>query len=443
MEKEVCRGKTKTIFETDHPSLVIIRNRDEITKNDDPDLTEIMPGKGKHATATTTATFGVLGAAGIPVAFINRLNDTDFLAPKCEMIKLEVVVRRIGDGSYLKRNPHLKQPEGSPPLHFHRLEFELFLKTSGGKILDKSNNLIGELPDDWTEIEKKKKIDDPFILNPYAEKWSLYHSKLLQWDERSYLRFGLGFDIDLDTKVILPEGITVGKIKEIARKTFLVLEGFWAQLGMRLIDLKIELGIDQYGVLSVADVIDNDSWRLRTWDWQEVSKQLFRDNVAMEEIADKYAMVANLVNRFAVPRQAIVLWRGSDSDELPEIPELAGIEKVEIVKSGHKSPGACLSYLENVLATYPEGGVILAPVGMSNGLGPMLAARTSWPVITVPLTAKERPHDVWSSLEMPSNVPLLTILSPKNAVLAALNILAQKNPVAYMHRQYAIEVLDK
>ena len=44
---------------------------------------------------------------------------------------------------------------------------------------------------------------------------------------------------------------------------------------------------------------------------------------------------------------------------------------------------------------------------------------------------------------MPGNVPLCTVLSHKNAVLAALNILAQKNPVAYMKRQATIESLDR
>jgi len=44
---------------------------------------------------------------------------------------------------------------------------------------------------------------------------------------------------------------------------------------------------------------------------------------------------------------------------------------------------------------------------------------------------------------MPSQVPMGTILSSKNAMLMTLNILAQKNPVAYMHRQYSIEELDK
>ena len=70
---------------------------------------------------------------------------------------------------------------------------------------------------------------------------------------------------------------------------------------------------------------------------------------------------------------------------------------------------------------------------------------TSLPKYSLPITHKEEEHpeDVWSSLRMPSQVPMLTVLSPKNAVLAGLNILAQTNPIAYMYRQHAIEELDK
>jgi phosphoribosylaminoimidazole carboxylase/phosphoribosylaminoimidazole-succinocarboxamide synthase len=115
---------------------------------------------------------------------------------------------------------------------------------------------------------------------------------------------------------------------------------------------------------------------------------------------------------------------------------------VDIVLSGHKSPQQCLLKLEEVLTEFPEGGVILACVGMSNGLGPILSARTSWPVIGIPMTSEKFPEDVWSSLRMPSQVPMGTILSTKNAVLMALNVLAQKNPAAYAVRQLAIEELD-
>lgn len=436
----VAKGKTKVIYKSeDMPGLVLITSKDDITKNDDPSATQVMEKKAAHATATTCAVFSLLKEAGIAVAFEKQVSATEFLAPECKMIPLEVVVRRYAPhkSSYLLRRPDLNKGDGEKPHRFHRLIFELFLKTTGGKIKDKTGVVLGELPIDWLEPKKNKRIDDPLILEPYAGTWGLCHPKVPKWEPKSEL------PVNIDPRLILPEGVTVEMLEERARKTFLVLEGAWARLDCRLIDFKIEFGIGSNGELLVADVIDNDSWRLRTSDWKELSKQLFRDNAEMGDIANKYALVASLVNRFTVSKQAIVLWRGSESDKFPEVPILVGVEKIEITISGHKSPANALCMLEEIQADFPEKGVIIAFVGMSNGLGPILAARTSWPVIVVPATAKERPHDVWSSLEVPSNVPLTTILSPKNAVLASLNILAQVNPVAYMHRQYAIEELDK
>lgn len=429
-------GKTKRIVRTSTPGVVRVLNKDEITKNDDPSQTRVMDNKAVHATATTSFVFSLLKEAGIPVAFHQRDADTVFLAPECEMIGLEVIIRRYGVGSYLKRFPNLEKEKGELPHRFHRLVFELFLKTTGGKIVTKGSEVCGETPIDTT-TDTGRPVDDPFIANPYDHVWNLMHPKIPGWVPASDL------NLCMPPGYILPDNVTVADIEELARKTFLVLECAWGVLGYRLIDFKIEFGIGPNGELLVADVIDNDSWRLRTSDWQEVSKQLFRDNAEMGVIADKYALVANLVSRFRQPKQAIVLWRGSENDpKFPEVPEVPGLEKVEITVSGHKSPAHALAKLEEVLTRFPEGGVILAHIGMSNGLGPILAARTTWPVIAVPMTAKDRPHDVWSSLECPSNVPLMTVLSPKNAVLAALNVLARNNPALYMYRQYLIESLD-
>lgn len=433
-ELAVLEGKTKIGYAIEgRPDLIRIQSKDDITKNDNPLLTQKMDRKAQHATTTTCRVFELLQAAGIPVAFIKQLSPTEFLAEKCDMIKLEVVNRRYAVGSYTDRHSNLKRD--GVPHRFHRLAFELFLKTTGGIMVDKYGTVCGETPIDHAT---NRPIDDPFISNPDGATWHLKHPKIPNWSK------GSDIDRSIARDRILPEGVTVKDIEEIARKVFLVLEGAWAQLGCRLIDIKIEFGIDANGQLVVADVIDNDSWRLRTRDWKELSKQLFRDCADMSEIANKFSLVANLVGRFAVPNQAIALWRGSPTDEaLPTLPHLAGITALEVTMSGHKAPEHTLLQLEDMLAAYPEGGVILTLIGMSNGLGPMLAARTSWPAIAVPMTAKERPHDVWSSLEVPSQVPLSTILSVKNAILAALNILAQKNPVAYMHRQYAIEELDQ
>ncbi|MFH1298435.1 MAG: phosphoribosylaminoimidazolesuccinocarboxamide synthase [Patescibacteria group bacterium] len=436
MKKEVivAEGKTKRLYQVESDErLVIVESKDDITKNDDPSQTKLMASKAKFSTATTSIVFELLKKAGIPVAYERQLSNTEFLAVNCKMIMLEVVVRRYAVGSYLKRYPNFEKKKGEAPHRFHRLVFELFLKTTGGKTIMEDGKEWGETTID---LKTGRPVDDPFIANPYDEVWTLKHPKIPEWEA--------GSDIlrQVLKRNFLPESVTVEKIEEIARKVFLVLEGTWAQFGFRLVDFKIELGIDKDGNLLVADVIDNDSWRLRTSDWKELSKQLFRDNFDMTEIADKYALVANLVGKFTIPKQAIVLWRGSKDDKLPELPELAGVEKVDIVNSGHKSPGACLINLEEVLTAYPEGGVILSIVGKSNGLGPTVAARTSWPVIGVAITAEIHPEDIWSNLRMPSQVPMVAVLSPENAVLAALNILAQKNPVAYMHRQYEIEKLD-
>ncbi len=430
-KEELYRGKTKAVFATDDQSVVLLQNFDALTKFDDPSQTKQMTGKAVHATNTTCNVFRLLQKAGIPVAFREQISETEFTTEKCTMIPLEVIARRYAVGSYLKRFPGLAASSGETPKRFHRLVFELFLKTTGKVIKSFAGETIGEVS-----------VEDPFIeLSKLGDIFHLCNPKLPSWED------GHDLAVDVNANYILPdvEGRSyLPQIEQITRKTFLLLEGAWSQLGFRLIDFKIEFGVTSSGTLVVADVIDNDSWRLRTSDWEEVSKQCFRDNASMEEIGDKYAMVSKLTDSFRLPKQKIVIWRGSQNDSSIEtiFVKSAGITGEDIVVSGHKSPSVCLQTLENILSSSPEGGVIIAMVGMSNGLGPILAARTSWPVITVPLTAAENSIDIFSSLNVPSNVPLLTIISKKNALLAALNILAQKNPYAYMLRQYDLENLD-
>lgn len=430
MEKGIflIEGKTKKVWSvTGSPGWVIIENKDDITKNDDPTQTRKMLGKAGMATTTTCAVFQLLKDAGIPVAFEKRLGPNEFLAPRVDMILLEIIWRRYAPegSSFLKRRPDLARSEDALPHRFHSAVFELFLKTTGGVIKNRREETLGTISP-----------DDPFIANPGDDVWNLFHPKEPGWNKAADLQK------EVSASSILPHGIGVNEIKDLLHRVGLVLEGAWAQLGCRLIDFKIEMGVTDDGKLVVADVIDADSWRLRTADWKELSKQLFRDNADMSQVVDKYSLVAQLVIQLRIPKQVIVIWRGSQDDACPVVPSVAGIQVVDVVLSGHKSPQSCLNRLEGILTEYPEGGVILACIGMSNGLGPLLSARTSWPVIGVVMTADQSPNDVWSNLRMPSNVPMCTMLSPKNAVLLALNILSQKNPAAYAERQQRIEELD-
>lgn len=430
-------GKTKIVWKVkNRPDLVIIENKNDITAFDDPSFTKQFKTKAEHATTVTCRVFELLKKAGIPVAYEKQISQNQFIAPNCEMIPLEVVSRRFAVGSFLKRHPELATKEGDLPNRFHKTVIEFFLKTTKGDLVNYKGEKV------LKGLDPKKGEEDPFIETPFESIWKLYHSKKPKWED------GAVIINKIEASKVLPNSPKniIKYIEEIARKVFLVLEGAWNVQGYRIIDMKIELGIDRNGNLLVADVIDNDSWRLRNLDWQELSKEAFRQGEKLDKVEKKYGFVAELSQNFRIPRQALVLWRGSDSDEFPDMAKIKKMNNIyaeEITLSGHKSTNLCLNRLEEVLTDYPDGGVILAFVGMSNGLGPVLSARTIWPVIGVPMTAEKFSDDIWSSLRIPSNVPMMTILSPKNAVLAALNILAQKNPVAYMHRQLAIEELDE
>jgi phosphoribosylaminoimidazole carboxylase/phosphoribosylaminoimidazole-succinocarboxamide synthase len=448
----LSEGKTKRIFRVqEHPELVWVQNKDKVTANDDEAFTKRFDSKAVCATKTTAKIFQLLNDCGLPTAFVEQVSDNEFIAAKCEMIPLEVIARRLAVGSFVKRRPELKAPAGQKPYRFHAVLREFFLKTTKGK-LEKGNNSqdlgLPEIP----AKQGTKPLDDPLIKDVYANSWELMMPKQPAWEQGANLditvdpeKAVLPANPEIKIQIAYPESLSLDVIKamdKLNHKAFLVIEKAWALLGYVLVDWKIEFGWTEDGVLLISDVIDNDSWRLRDQKFQELSKQLHRDGLPLSEVEAKYGLVTDMVQQIRLPKQALVVWKGSDSDKTPELPLVPGVEREEIVLSGHKKTQACLAKLEELQRDYPDGGVIIAVVGMSNGLGPMLAAHTSWPVVSYPATAKDCPEDVWSSLRLPSQNPMATILSDKNAALYALNILALKNPAAYMIRQLAIESLD-
>lgn len=403
--EKAAEGKTKIIWTVpDSPSLAVVESKDDITAGDGAKH-DVMMGKAVLANATTCNVFRLLQGCGIPLAFQEQLDEKRFLAKKCKMVLLEVVVRREAHGSFLKRYPHLTKGHVFP-----QLLLEFFLKTTGKQ---------------WEGRAIPK--DDPFMRIKEG-KAALFLPDHPLYAQQPFLV--------LDTFPLSDDMERYEEMGTIALKTFLVLEKAWQLLGRRLVDFKVEFGFTQEGEMVLADVIDNDSWRVVD-DGQYIDKQVYRDGGSLSLVQDRYQLVAALTERFTLPRQRLIVWRGSESDPISPFDGAIDLmrkgSECDIqfpVCSTHKEPIRALQTLSRLVQEVPDC-VVVAYIGRSNGAGPTLSANTTVPVITVPASLKELPEDVWSSLRTPSATPVLTVLDPKNAALAALQILALRNPRLY------------
>jgi len=90
--------------------------------------------------------------------------------------------------------------------------------------------------------------------------------------------------------------------------------------------------------------------------------------------------------------------------------------------SAHKNPKELLE----LLGTFEkdEQVVFVTVAGRSNALSGMVAANTRHIVIACPVfaTAADYQVDIHSTLRMPSDVPVLTVLAPGNCALAVRRI---------------------
>jgi len=236
----LAEGKTKQIYVyPGDDTLAYMVSKDQITAGDGARRNELV-GKSHWSTATTANVFRLLNGAGLPTHFVRQIDDVTLLVRRCTMLPIEHVQRRLATGSYLKRHP-----ETSEGTRFDPVLIETFLK------------------DDARH--------DPQI-----------------WPQ-DIIRLGLATEEEIEW--MADEGCHV----------FETLERAWASLDVTLVDLKIEFGRDAQNHLVVADVIDNDSWRL--WPGGDktrmLDKQVYRNlqNITQEtlqDIADRYALVANL-----------------------------------------------------------------------------------------------------------------------------------------------------
>ncbi|KAM8890599.1 bifunctional phosphoribosylaminoimidazole carboxylase/phosphoribosylaminoimidazole succinocarboxamide synthetase isoform 1-T1 [Synchiropus picturatus] len=389
--QKLNEGKTKQIFElVDQPGLVLVQSKDQITAGNAVRKDQ-MEGKAAIANKTTSCVFKLLQEAGVKTAFVKQHSDTAFIAAHCEMIPIEWVCRRIATGSFLKRNPGVK--EG---YRFAPLKMEMFFK-------DDANN-------------------DP------------------QWSEEQLLAANFCL-----------AGLNIGQceVDIMNRSTvaiFEILEKAWATQNCTLVDMKIEFGVNvKTQEIVLADVIDNDSWRL----WpagdrsQQKDKQVYRDlkevtPEAMQMVKRNFEWVAErvklLLESEAMGRVVVLMGSTSDMAHCEKIKKSCasyGVPCVLRVTSAHKGPDETL----RIKAEYEGDGVptvFVAVAGRSNGLGPVMSGNTAYPVINCPpLTPDWGAQDVWSSLRMPSGLGCSTIMSPEAAAQFAAQVFGLNNHLVW------------
>ncbi len=96
--------------------------KDAISAGDGARRNEI-DGKGALSGRTAANVFGLLNRSGIPTHLVDALSGSEMVVRRCRMIPLEVVMRRLATGSFLRR--HADVAEGT---RFDPVLVEFFLK---------------------------------------------------------------------------------------------------------------------------------------------------------------------------------------------------------------------------------------------------------------------------------------------------------------------------
>ena len=185
---------------------------------------------------------------------------------------------------------------------------------------------------------------------------------------------------------------------EIARLTFEILAHAWRKRDVLLVDLKIEFGRltsgENKGQLVIADVIDNDSWRIWPQGREDkmLDKQMYRnlesvDDDALTRVKGAYEQVADLTGAFPVMRPGMIALFAESGDFTPQLNAVAqavgqlGLPVVRHVASATRTPGYVLQLVQQHDATFARL-LYITFSGLDNSLQAMIDHATSNPVIS-------------------------------------------------------------
>ena len=200
-EELLYEGKAKKLFITEDPQILRVEYKDDATAFNGQKFDRLRD-KGRLNNAITVFFFEHLETKDIPSHFVRKISETEQLVRRVKIIPLEVVVRNVAAGSLSKR--------------------------------------IG-----W---EEGKELPHPIV-------------------EFYYKDDDLGDPLLAEEHIRLLELASEAQIEELKKRGLAVneaLESLMLSKGIRLIDFKLEFGLDQKGEILLADEISPDTCRF--WD---------------------------------------------------------------------------------------------------------------------------------------------------------------------------------
>lgn len=234
MEKTelLYEGKAKKLYKTDQEDILWVEYLDQATALNGAKK-DAISGKGELNNQITSLIFEKLKRAGIPSHFIGKQSKTEQLVKSVAIIPLEVVVRNTAAGSFSKR---LGIPEGTA-LAFPIVEF----------------------------YYKDDALDDPFINDDHVRV------------------------LDIATTA------EISRIKELAYAVNQALLTVFAEVGIQLIDFKIEVGRTKTGDILLADEISPDTCRL----WDLHTKEHLDKDIYRRDLGDLVPVYQEVLQRLA------------------------------------------------------------------------------------------------------------------------------------------------
>ena len=200
-EELLYEGKAKKLYITEDPQILRVEYKDDATAFNGKKFDRLRD-KGRLNNAITVFFFEHLETKDIPSHFVRKISETEQLVRRVKIIPLEVVVRNVAAGSLSKR--------------------------------------IG-----W---EEGKELPHPIV-------------------EFYYKDDDLGDPLLAEEHIRLLELASEAQIEELKKRGLAVneaLKSLMLSKGIRLIDFKLEFGLDQKGEILLADEISPDTCRF--WD---------------------------------------------------------------------------------------------------------------------------------------------------------------------------------